>query len=127
MLLSERIAEDGITVTADMIGQTETHYQWAVTLHRPNGAVFRLPDPFESNTEPTAFDVLDLLTGALNIVDQSVDRREWASEYTTDPEQQDAHFTEQHWQTWQQINAGLRRFWGRQRHEDYLYDTDCQG
>ena len=124
MLLSERIAIDGITITAHMTGQTATHYQWAVELHRPNGAVFRLPDPYESNDEPTAFDVLDLVTGSLNLVDQSADRDEWASEYTTDEEQKEKHFTEEHWQTWNTINDALREFLGHQRHEDYLYETD---
>lgn len=127
MFLSERIKTDGITIATDTLGGMSDdglRCRWAVTLHRPDGRTFSLPDPFEQNDEPTAFDVLDLVTGACNIIDRSADRREWASEYTTDPDEQDRHFTQRDFDTWVEINNRLRDFLGHQGHEDYLYDTD---
>ena len=81
MLLSERIATDNITVTHHLIGQTSTHYRWSVTLHRPDGRAFTLPGLYESNDEPTAFDVLDLLTMTCAIVDETDGWHSWHSEY----------------------------------------------
>lgn len=127
MYLSERIAEDGITISTSMIGQTDTHYQWSVTLHRPDGRRFELHDPHESNDEPTAFDVLDLVTGTCNIIDQSADWREWQSEYMPDAtpqEERDRIYPRDMFEWWVDINNALRDFLGHQGHEDYLYDTD---
>lgn len=123
--LRDRIKEDRVSSVAHMIGTTPTgpQYRWDVTL-MCQGRVFRLPDPFESVDQPTTFDVLDLLTGSCNIVDQCADRDEWAREYdpTGDPEQR--HFTDRMWETWQEINNGLVKLLGHQGHEDYLYNTD---
>jgi len=124
--LSERIREDRISSKAHMTGRSPNglHYQWDVTL-MCQGRVFRLPDPFESANEPTTFDVLDLLTGACGIVDQCADRDEWAQEYIPDGDPEHQYFTERDWRTWQKINKGLIRLLGPERHQEYLYDTDC--
>lgn len=126
-LLSERIAEDEITIQTAMIDGMSAdglRYRWDVSLHRPDAQPFTLPDPFESNDEPTAFDVLDLVTSACSIVSRADSREEWASEYTTDPEEQEKHFTEEHWQTWLVIDRRLREFLGSRKHQDYLYCTN---
>jgi len=133
MFLSERIAQDQITIAAHMMGQTATHYQWGVTLFRPEypGAnEFTLPDPYESNDEPTAFDVLDLVTGACNIIDQALSWHDWQSEYmsaepfTPEWEERDRTHAEVMYNQWCEINNSLRDFLGHQLHQDYLYDTD---
>lgn len=131
MLLSERIAADEITITKVQLptmsddGKRKT---WSVILHRPDGREFMLPDPYESNDTPTAFDVLDLVTGACAIIDQSADWREWATEYVgKDRKEQDKHFSPERFDRWADINNALREFLGHQGHEDYLYDTDRDG
>lgn len=135
MLLSQRIKADGITIATDMLGGMSDdgyRYRWAVTLHRPDGRTFTLPDPYESNDTPTAFDVLDLVTGACNIIDQAADWREWQSEYviaephTMEWDERDKTHPESMYDQWVDINNTLRVFLGHQGHEDYLYDTDRQ-
>lgn len=132
MLLSERIAEDGITLVAhhhDGMSDDGLRCRWSITLWRTDAMnvpqTFDAPAPFESAEEPTVFDLLNHYIGVLNIIDRSADRQEWASEYTSDPEEQERHYHQRDFETWQEINEGLRGFLGgHQRHEDYLYDTD---
>lgn len=133
MFLGERIHIDRITIQYSQIGGMSDdgmRYRWAVVLNRPDGRTFTLPDPYESNDEPTAFDVLDLVTSHCAVIDQSANWREWQSEfmiaepYTPEWEERDKTYTESTFNQWVEINNSLLQFLGRQGHEDYLYDTD---
>lgn len=133
MFLSERITADGITIQTDQLGGMSDdgrRYRWAVSLHRPDGQVFTLPDPFELNDEPTVFDVLDLVVGVCNIIDQSPTWRDWQSEYMTaqpgteEWDKRDETYTEAMYASWRLINEQLRMFFGSQAHHDYLYEID---
>lgn len=129
MLLSERIEAEGVTVRhgAMRMNEAGTHMAYDVTLHRGNHT-FTLPDPFETNGDVTTFEVLDLLLGACGIIHQAQDRQAWASEYTTDPEEQDKHFTQENFDMWVKIDHGLAELLGDgdATYEDWLYDTDRQ-
>lgn len=133
MYLSERIAADQITAQATMLysmSDDGMRYRWAVSLHRPDGRVFTLPDPFESNEKPTAFDVFDLVTSHCSIIDQAHDWRAWQGEYvyaepyTEEWDKRDQTHTEAMYITWRSINERLRDFLGHPAHHDYLYETD---
>lgn len=133
MYLSERIEADRITIQTDTLGGMSDdgmRHRWAVSLHRPGGSVFTLPDPFESTEEPTAFDVLDLVTGVCNLIDQARTWRDWQSEYMTaqpyteEWDKRDEIYTETMYITWCSINDKLRDFLGDRAHQDYLYETD---
>jgi hypothetical protein len=125
MLLSERIEKDGITVETVELGMNGagTHRAWTVRLLRGE-KVFQLSREFEDNSEPTAFEVLDLLTSHCSVVDQVTSAEEWGAEFDSDQEQAAEHFTPELFAEWQEINKELRSFLGTQGHKDYLYDTD---
>ena len=121
--LSERIAEDGITIEASMAGMSEDMKRrtWNVTLRR-EGGVFRLP--VEQRERPTAHDVLDLVCGVCNIIDQVDSRDEWAREYDMAGDPEHKTHTEKDFRTWTDINMRLLAFLGEDRHQAYLYNTD---
>jgi hypothetical protein len=133
MLLSQRIKHEQITIQTSMLGGMSDdgrRYRWSVALHRPDLRTFSLPDPYESNDEPTAFDVLDLVTSVCVLIDQVANWREWQSEYmiaephTQEWDERDKTYPESMYDQWLGINERLLAFLGHQGHEDYLYDTD---
>lgn len=125
--LSERIAEDKITCHATRLPHMSDDGLrgcWAVRLSAPDGKLFDLPDPYESNDTPTAFDVLDSVTAHCAITDQADDWQRFASEYIGDVTAEDAPSWRPRYFAWQEINTGLRAFLGHRGHDDYLYNTN---
>jgi hypothetical protein len=133
MKLSERIAADEITcVTVGPIGMSSDgmRYTWSVCLFRPDGRTLDLAEPFESNEEPDAFEVLDLVSIGCSMIDQSHNWRSWQREWmppardAEDQEVIDSLYPEHTYETWTGIDESFLAFLGHQGHHDYLYDTD---
>lgn len=124
--LGERIAEDGITVKFRQIpGRSAGGYlQWTVSLHKPDGSTFSMEETWESNSEPTAFDVLDWLCAQMSIISQVSTRKQWAAEYTMDYEEGRKNFTQEDFDTLKRMNTRFREFLGRKLYRAYLYETD---
>lgn len=135
MLLSERIEKAGITVSSQVIGQSEggLRYKYAVSLRRGD-RVYDHPAPYESNDKVTTFELMDHILIGCSFVDQATSREEWRGEFVTPdaymewPAHWDAVYSEADYAMWQGINEKLREFvGGHQAHGDWLYDTDRQG
>lgn len=132
--LSRRIRDDNITLTAipappDPNRADWPHFNYDVTLHRPGAADMSLETGVQYGTgntsEPTAHDVMSILTGQAAAYENTDGYREWVDEYGGDPDEEDEPLTPAAYALMGRMVADLQAFLGDD-YDDYLFNTDQQ-